>query len=130
MTATPISSTPEYRAFLSAKKRCQDEKHISYPRYGGRGIEFRLTSLQELIDHLGLRPSDGYSLDRINNNGHYEIGNIRWATREEQSANRCTNRYITHNGKKLTLAQWARELGGKSQLVVNRLGSGWCDNAR
>jgi hypothetical protein len=40
-----LSDTPEYRAFKGARARCQNPKHISYPRYGGRGIEFRFRSL-------------------------------------------------------------------------------------
>jgi len=40
------------------------------------------------LDHLGKRPTVRHSLDRINNDGHYELGNVRWATKKEQRANR------------------------------------------
>lgn len=80
-------ANPEAIALLGAKYRCTRRSHHAYARYGGRGIKFRLT-LSELIGTIGRRPSTAHSLDRINNDGHYEIGNIRWATHLEQSRNR------------------------------------------
>ena len=73
--------------YSSAKQRCTNPKHKSYKDYGGRGIQFKFTSLKEFKEVLGDRPL-GYTLDRINNDGHYEKGNVRWATRSTQSQNR------------------------------------------
>lgn len=70
-----------------AKSRCRNQRLPSWPNYGGRGIEFRFNSFDEFYNHIGPRPV-GYTLDRIDNNGHYEIGNIRWATRSEQNLNK------------------------------------------
>src|SRR5208337_1584384 len=77
----------ENEAYSSARQRCTNPKNPGYPNYGGRGIEFRFQSFGQFIDALrtpgnpsGLRPSPEHSLDRKNNNGHYEAGNIRWAT--------------------------------------------------
>lgn len=80
-----MSRTPEYQAYLSAKKRCLnlEDKH-----YGGRGIEFRFKSFAEFFAELGPRPSPQHSLDRKNNDGNYEPGNCRWATKSEQMKNR------------------------------------------
>lgn len=82
-----MSGTPEYMAFQSARDRCRNPKNISYPRYGGRGIEFRFGSFEEWFNELGLRPDSDmnrmkyrWSVDRIDNDGHYEPGNVRWAT--------------------------------------------------
>ena len=44
--------------------------------------------LERLLSDVGQRPSEAHSLDRINNDGHYEPGNVRWATRREQQRNR------------------------------------------
>lgn len=79
---------PELYAFIAAKQRCTNPKNPRYCAYGGRGIQFLLSSWHELVKEIGYRPSKVHSLDRINNNGNYEIGNIRWATRKQQYANR------------------------------------------
>jgi hypothetical protein len=78
----------ELRAFYSAKNRCTNPKHPRFADYGGRGIEFRFGSFEEFFAELGSKPTRNHSVDRINNDGHYEKGNVRWATRKEQVANR------------------------------------------
>jgi 5-methylcytosine-specific restriction endonuclease McrA len=77
----------------SMKRRITNPKSSRYHRYGGRGITIFpewLNSFQKfktyIIENLGDRP-DGYSLDRINNDGNYEPGNLRWATAEIQKQN-------------------------------------------
>ncbi len=82
------SKTPEYRAFKSARQRCIMPDHPRYERYGGRGIKFLFTSFAQFIAHIGPRPSTKHSLDRKDNDGHYEPGNVRWATKEEQLSTR------------------------------------------
>lgn len=78
----------EYRCFCAAKSRCTNKNGDSWKSYGGRGIEFRFGSVLELIAAIGPCPSEEHSLDRKDNDGHYEPGNVRWGTRQEQSANR------------------------------------------
>ena len=91
--------TPEYAAYSKAKARCTNPNDSSYPDYGGRGIEFRFESFVGFINALktpenpaGLRPSR-HTLDRIDNDGHYEVGNIRWATKAQQAQNRRIRRW-------------------------------------
>lgn len=62
------------------KYRCINKHHSSWKHYGGRGIEFRFSSFAEFFAELGPRPK-GLTLDRIDNDGHYEVGNVRWVTR-------------------------------------------------
>ena len=74
-------------------RRCFNENAHSYSRYGGRGItvcpQWRDSKVfLEFCDTvLGQRP-EGYTLDRIDNNGNYEPGNVRWASAETQLKNR------------------------------------------
>jgi hypothetical protein len=81
-----MTGTSEYRTFKSAKARCTNPNSSSWKNYGARGIEFRFTSFETFFAELGPRPK-GLTLDRINNDGHYEPGNVRWATRSEQMYN-------------------------------------------
>jgi len=78
---------PEHKAYSAAKYRCNNPNADCYENYGGRGIEFRFKDFQEFHSELGDRPSD-MSLDRIDNDGHYEAGNVRWATRKQQNWNK------------------------------------------
>ena len=89
--ARGTKQTPEYNSYRAAKKRCNDPKNDSYESYGGRGVEFRFTSFQEFLAEVGLKPNPKhlYSLDRYPNSaGHYESGNVRWATAKQQRHNR------------------------------------------
>jgi hypothetical protein len=81
-------NSPEHTAYLGARTRCTNPNTKHWKHYGGRGIEFRFKNFPEFIQSLGgLRPSPKHSVDRINNDGHYEPGNVRWATPKEQAAN-------------------------------------------
>ena len=80
-----------YVSFKSARYRCTNPKHKFYPDYGGRGIEFRFQSFAQFFAELGPRPV-GKTLERLNNDGHYEPGNVGWATPAEQNNNRRPRR--------------------------------------
>lgn len=83
-----MAGTVEYATFIGAKQRCTNQNAKAWPFYGGRGIKFLFTSFQEFLDTLGPRPSDEHSIDRIDPNGNYEPGNVRWATRDVQATNK------------------------------------------
>lgn len=80
--------------------RCHNPKTPNYYNYGGRGInvcdEWRgdmgYHNFVKYIDTcLGEIPSPKYQLDRINNDGNYEPGNVRWASRKQQLFNKRIN---------------------------------------
>lgn len=88
---TSYKFNPEYRVWKQMKERCYNEKHRSYPSYGGRGIRVCtvwLNSFEDFLRDMGPRPSPEMTLDRKNPNGHYEKNNCRWATPEEQANNK------------------------------------------
>src|SRR2546429_181103 len=74
LTVTPpnISKTPAYQAYENAIQRCTNPKNQAFKDYGGRGIKFLFQSFDQFFAEIGPRPSRSYTLDRINNNGHYE----------------------------------------------------------
>jgi hypothetical protein len=79
--------TVEEQAYYNARARCTNPNNRNYKNYGGRGIEFRFTSFEQFHAEIGGRPT-GKTLDRQNNDGHYEPGNVRWASRSEQARNK------------------------------------------
>lgn len=109
------------------KQRCANPKNYAYSRYGGRGIivcERWRSSFESFFSDLGPRPSAAHSLDRIDNNGNYEPGNVRWATREEQGNNKRNNRLFELNGETKSLKQWSREFGVGYKNLHKRISKG------
>jgi hypothetical protein len=83
----PVKRTPEYAAYVAARQRCTNSKVEKFAHYGGRGIRFLFESFEDFFAELGPRPSKRHSLDRKFNDGHYEAGNVRWATKRQQVRN-------------------------------------------
>lgn len=90
-----MSKTREYAVWAQMIDRCRNPKRKQFHRYGGRGItvceEWRL-SFVAFINHVGRRPSDHHTIERIDNDLGYFPGNVKWATRREQSYNRGDNK--------------------------------------
>lgn len=71
--------TPEFRAWQNMRERCYTETHQAYPNYGGRGIKVCdrwRGSFENFFEDMGTRPSPKHSLDRKDNNGDYEPGEL------------------------------------------------------
>lgn len=84
------SHVPEYSVWRAMLERCNNTNHVGYKNYGGRGISVCLRwqeNFQFFLDDMGPRPSSELTLERNNNDGDYEPGNCRWATRSEQVLN-------------------------------------------
>ena len=78
------------RRFTAAKQRCTNPNDRGYRNYGARGIQFRFSSVKEaclyMIQTNGL-PGRELEIDRIDVNGHYEPGNLRWVTHQVNCMN-------------------------------------------
>lgn len=82
--------TPEYEVWKGMLARCSNPSHKSFHRYGGRGIRVCdewASSFDAFLAYMGCRPSPELTVERIENDGNYEPGNVKWATRKEQRAN-------------------------------------------
>lgn len=89
-----MKHTKLYHVWDSIKYRCNNPHYPRWKDYGGRGIKICdewASNFQAFFDYVSALPhfgEPGYSIDRINNDGNYEPGNVRWATRTEQNRNR------------------------------------------
>lgn len=103
----------EYRSWMGIKQRCYYKNHIEYHRYGGRGIsmcELWRNDFVNFFNDMGECP-DGYSIDRIDNDGMYCKENCKWSSKAEQSANTSRNVFVYYEGEKYTLKALAQHLG-------------------
>jgi hypothetical protein len=108
--------------------RCTNRNNNRFGQYGGRGItvcQRWLESFVSFLDDMGVRPSSEHSIDRIDNDGNYEPGNCRWATRVEQSRNTQQNMIIEAFGRRQCLQDWSIETGIGRGTIRWRVVNGW-----
>jgi hypothetical protein len=82
-------SHPAWKTWHEMKARCTNKNHKFYHRYGGRGIKICdrwVNDFWAFVQDVWPKP-EKCSLDRINNDGNYEPGNVRWATTQQQTQN-------------------------------------------
>lgn len=133
-------TTKTYRAWKNMKDRCSNPKNPRYARYGGRRITVCnrwQNSYENFFADIGEAPSPEYSIDRIDNDGHYSCGkceqcvdsgwptNLRWSTNKEQRRNFSRNHLITVGNETRTLIEWAERSGIKHTTIGARLRKGW-----
>lgn len=133
---------PAYKSWLHMKQRCTNPKNQDYHKYGGRGISVHpdlFKSFPSWLDEIGERPEgERWSIGRIDNNGDYTYGNMRWEDDAQQSRNhglQVTNKtgivgVVYRERKKANgtyctwIAQWAPELNKKQtkEFSCNKYG--------
>ena len=118
---------PLYGRWLTMRSRCNNPKVRDYRHYGGRGIRVcdAWADFWQYVKDMGPRPTSKHTVERINNDGNYEPGNVRWATRFEQAQNMRKNVRVTIDGETLTMAEWGRRKGVHQSFFNTRIDNGW-----
>jgi len=134
-----MHSTAEYKTWQQMKERCLNQKGKDFHKYGGRGISICdawVHSFESFLAHVGKRPAGCKSLDRINNNGDYSPGNVRWATPAQQSRNtrstKLTAEKVSNIKARLCLGEPQHSVAasyGVTQQYVSKIANGkaWKD---
>jgi hypothetical protein len=115
--------SPTYSSWMAMIARLTQPSCSGYAHYRKLGITMceRWKTFENFLEDMGARPSQAYSIERIDNNGHYEPGNCRWATRGEQAINRRTTLFFDWQGRKHTLKQLAEISGQPLERLRFRL---------
>ena len=117
-----LAGTRCHRIWQGMLNRCRNKNQLNYKNYGGRGISVcaRWERFENFFEDMG-EPPEGMSIDRIDNDGDYEPGNCRWATRKQQGRNRRSNRVIKFRGRERPLIEWAEDLGLEQSSLSERI---------
>ncbi len=116
-----------YRFWQSMKDRCNNSKSYNYKNYGGRGIKcYWSESFSSFLEYFEnafgtSEIPEKMSMDRIDNNGNYAPGNLRFASMRTQANNKRNNRIINYGGKDITLSELSRLTGIKRGTLWSRL---------
>lgn len=118
--------THAYRSWSHMLTRCNNPRQEGYKKWGGRGITVcpEWYSFTKFLADMG-PGKKGWSIERVNNDGNYEIFNCVWALPERQARNRRSNRLITINGKTECLQEVCERYGLHYGTIHSRLQRGW-----
>lgn len=124
-----ITHPSEYYTWCQMIARCINPKHVAFKHYGARGIQIcgrwnDELGFEHFLQDMGPRPENHW-LERINNQGHYEPGNCKWATIHEQMRNTRRNHLLTFASKTQCLQDWAEEYNIRPVTLLSRIQSGW-----
>lgn len=108
-----------YKSYTKAKRRVEENHKNAYAH-----VKFNFESYEEFLTELGPRP-DGMTLDRIDPNGNYEPGNVRWATIQEQARNRRSTMFVNYKGQKMCIKDAAKASGLDRGTIKRRLEKGY-----
>lgn len=115
-----------YGVWRTMVDRCSNPANKQYRDYGGRGIQVHPSwcTFEGFLKDNPAHPGGGLTFDRIDNDGHYEPHNVRWATRGVQARNRRGNRQVTINGVTAVLQDWAASAGVTANHLYRRMRQG------
>lgn len=119
-----MTGTKIYKAWKGIKKRCFNQSEKAYKNYGGRGI----TLCDEWVDdfpafyaYIGDPPTDRHTVGRIDNEGDYRPGNVRWETYAEQNSNKRNNKVYEYKGSSYHLDELVAMSGVSWSTMASRL---------
>lgn len=117
--------------FGNMKRRCYDPRNSHFSYYGGRGIKIHEVWLGNPSEFYDWAIANGYqpglSIERIDNNGNYEPSNCRFILLAEQASNTSRSRFLCHDGKRMTVSNWARFMGVSQRALQHRVDRKWSD---
>ena len=118
-----MTRTRPYRAWRNMLDRCNNPKNKHWKDYGGRGIKVckEWMTFANFWNDMKWTYDDYLTLERRDNNYHYCKINCRWATQEEQAANKRNS--IVYKGE--TARQAGIRINGNPSIVYQRLNAGW-----
>lgn len=118
-----LSHSGEYRTWLCMRQRCYNKNDGRYRDYGGRGIRVcqEWHKFENFFADMDPKPSSAHSIERLDNDGHYEPCNCIWATPKRQARNRSTNILISFNNETKLMIEWAEMIGIKYDTLKSRL---------
>lgn len=118
-----------YAVWCAMIARCHNPKNQAYQRYGARGIavcEAWQTSFEAFHADMGDPPTSRHTLDRIDNDKGYSLGNCRWAVRTQQNRNRRDNVILSLNGQSMCISAWEERMGYPPNAIGRRIRDyGW-----
>jgi|SRR5579859_6277 len=125
------TGTPEHKIWIDMRQRCENPNRSNFKHYGGRGIRVceRWQSFEAFFADMGERPTPEHSIERKDNDGPYSPDNCKWATPSEQRHNYSRNHWITIDGRRQTIGDWAKERGLDERLIRIRLRRGMSEHA-
>jgi hypothetical protein len=105
--------SPTYQSWNGIIQRCLNQNAPEFEYY-----------FENFLVDMGERPK-GKTIDRKDNNGNYEPGNCRWATRREQTNNRRNTKMLMYRGQSIPFSDLVRQSGLNYKTVEKRLRNGW-----
>ncbi|CAB4153595.1 hypothetical protein UFOVP635_11 [uncultured Caudovirales phage] len=118
---------PLFRRWCGSRNCCTNPSNYNYRYYGARGIKFYPdwedfeTFALDIEATIGLPPFTGAHLDRIDNDGDFAPGNMKWSDPKQNYRNRQTSLYLTMDGVTRSLAEWADHTGVNSRTIWSRI---------
>lgn len=125
-----VRKDPEYTVWKGLRARVNGMNHISFKRYGGRGliVDPIFDDYEVFLAEVGTRPTPKHWIERKDNSLGYVHGNLCWELPKKQARNTRRNKVLTFKGETRSLVEWCEVLNLPYSAIRNRLRVGWSDS--